>query len=148
MTKIFLTREQILNVPLRIEEIEVPEWGGSVFIREMTALEVEQNGKYIIKANGKPDYSKAMQIPTRQCVKQIVDADGKRLFADSDIKRLQQSQSAAISRIATAVRELSGQGDGRGDGVVAKWLEENYPKTWKEYQDETGAVAKAKENFT
>lgn len=144
----FLTKEEIFDVPLKIIEVEVPEWDGSVHVKEMTALQIEQNSGSMIKSNGKPDYSKAVKIPTLQCARQVVTPDGKRMFSESDIKKLQQKQGSAIARISKVVREISGQGENKSDGAVAGWLEDEYPDIWKEYQEKTGAVEEAEENFT
>jgi len=146
--KKFLTKDDIFNVPLRIEELYIPEWDGVVFIKEMTALQIEQDGQFMIKNNGKPDYSKAIQIPTRSCARQVVDKDGNRLFSERDINELRQKHGSAITRISKAVRELSGQGTKAGDSEIAQWLEKNYPETLAEYREETGAIAEAEENFT
>lgn len=114
----FLSRDDILAVPLRTLEVEVPEWGGTVLIREMTAAEVQENGRYLLKPNGKPDFSKAVQVPTRMCARQIVDENGERLFGDADISLLMERHGAAISNIAKAVRELSGMEEGR---ITGRW---------------------------
>jgi hypothetical protein len=146
--KRILTKKDILDVPLRIKEVYIPEWDGIVYIQEMTALQIEQNGRFILKNNGQPDYGKAIQLPTITCVRQVVDQDGNRLFSERDIKELQQKQGGAISRISDAVRELSGQSSKTDNSAVARWLENNYPDIWKEFQEETGAVAEAEANFT
>lgn len=144
----FLSRDDILAVPLRTLEVEVPEWGGTVLIREMTAAEVQENGRYLLKPNGKPDFSKAVQVPTRMCARQIVDENGERLFGDADISLLMERHGAAISNIAKAVRELSGMEEGTDYGALVEWLGEEYPQVLEEYKRSQNPIQAAEENFT
>lgn len=146
-TKKVLTKEDIFSVPLQIQEVDVPEWGGIVYVKEMTALQIEQNAQAVIKNNGDTDYNKAVKLPVIHCIRQVVDADGNRLFSEADTKKLSGKQGGAIRRVAKAVQELSGQG-GKDNDAIVKWLKEERPDILKEYEEETGAVVEAEENFT
>jgi hypothetical protein len=144
----FLSREAIFAVPLRTEEVYVPEWAGSVLIREMTAREVAENGRYVLRNDGKADMGKAVQVPVQMCLRQVVDADGKRLFSDDDAKRLEQMHASAVTRIATAVRKLSGMAEESDNSDLAAWLGEHHPRILEAYQESKNPVTEAEENFT
>lgn len=144
-----LTKDQIFAVPLRTEEVEVPEWGGSVLIREMTAAELQENGRFILKPDGKADMNRAVQVPTRLCARQVVDDHGQRLFSDQDIRQLMELHGAAINRIAKAVRLLSGLEDAEDYSGLVEWMGEQYPAILEEYQEGRGKpIQRAEENFT
>lgn len=113
MAKI-LSREDILSAhDLVTEEVEVPEWGGSVFIRTMTGA--ERNAFELEVVPGVADGSNKMDILNMReklLVKVIVDEDGERMFTDKDIKALGQKSAAALDRlfeVAQRVNRLSAQ---------------------------------------
>jgi len=148
--KTFLTKEAIFDIPLGEEELYIPQWDGKVLIREMTAAQIEQNARNVIKKNGKPDYSKAVAIPTSICARQVINPEtGKRLFTDKDIARLSQKHGSAISQIAAAVNKLSGRGKADKDyESLTEWLEDNHPNVLAEYEADNDPVEQAEENFT
>lgn len=149
MKNMILNREVILATKLRIERLFVPEWGGSVFVKELTAKELEENGIFTIDPRtNKPDISRAAKIPTYMCLKKVVDDQGKRVFNDSDLAQLEQLHGAAVSRIADKVRTMSGlkTGDEKANDL-ADWLTEHYPDIYEEYQAAKNPVEAAKENF-
>lgn len=146
--KVYLTKEDFLGSDLREKEVHIEALDRWVWVREMSAAQVQADGQFVIKNNGKPDYSKAVQIPTRIACRQIIDEpDGKRMFTDKDIATLQQKSGAAITQIANAVREFSGQKKDDGDDAVSEWLGENCPEIPAEYQEES-PVDDAEANFT
>lgn len=144
----FLTKDQIFAVQLRTDEVPIPEWGGSIRIREMTAKEMQENGRFVIRPDGKVDYSKAVQVPVQMCLKMVVDEAGQRLFTDGDIPRLEQMHASAVTKIANAVRKLSGMVDEDDLSGLKAWLEENHPRILEEYRESLNPVAMAEENFT
>ena len=93
------------------EEVQVPEWKTSVWVRSMTLDErdaweasiVETNKGGETKQNHKDFYSKLI-------VKTAVDEQGNRLFEDTDIPRLQKKSARAMGRIFKAAQRLNGIG--------------------------------------
>lgn len=143
----FLTRQAILAVPLRTQEVFIPEWGGSVLVKEMTAKQVADNGRFVLTRDGKADMSKAVQVPVQMCLQQVVDEQGERLFSDADIKHIEALHAGAVSRIAEAVRRLSGVQDTEDNSDLGRWLEETRPDVLAEYRESQGAIKVAEENF-
>lgn len=142
-TNSVLTREQILNAPLRTVIVEVQEWGGSVMVQELTAAEIQANSRAVLRSNGKPDYSKAAKLPAQLCLQKIVDADGKRIFSEKDVVRLEGRHASAITKISKEIRRMSGQQEGN----LEDWLDDNYPDILREYQEENTPVKRAAADF-
>jgi len=104
-----LTREQILAAAdIRREQVNVPEWGGSVWVRGLTAAErdlfdlaatVEQNGRRVVNFE---------QLRARLAAMTIVDENGERLFSDDDVELLAAKSGAAVGRIFDVAMRLSG----------------------------------------
>ena len=93
------------------ETVEVPEWGGSVLVRGLTGKERDQYEACVFQVKGnkaiyRPDYVRA-----RLVAMSVVDAQGTSLFTDSDVVALSRKGAAALDRVFTVARELSGLTD-------------------------------------
>lgn len=92
------------------EQIEVPEWGGSVFVRSITAAErgqIEAAAARFKENKGKDD-SFARNFTVKFAAMAICDEKGDRMFADADLAQLALKNAAVISRIAEVAQRLSG----------------------------------------
>ncbi len=104
-----LTKEQILAASPKLQEVEVPEWGGSVFIRPVT---LEEQGK-LADLGAKHEKSSAA-IRIRHCTLSLLQwtvcaEDGKPLFTGEDLAGLMSKSSAsAFLRLQDAVLKFSG----------------------------------------
>lgn len=102
-----LTKDEILAADdLFTEDVEVPEWGGTVRIRGMTALQLDQWEMRIAKARERG----MTDIDFRaSCVAQcIVDEDGNRVFNIQDVVALSKKSGAVLDRLFDIVRDKSG----------------------------------------
>lgn len=110
-----LTRDAILRaIDLKHTTLDVPEWGGSVRVRGMTAAERDAMLAAVAPGGepGKPaDKFADSQIKAYLCAHCIVDAHGASLFGDDDIALLQQKNPQVLDRIAQQVLRLSGIGE-------------------------------------
>jgi hypothetical protein len=108
-----LTRKFILDQKeLKRVLVEVPEWGGSVWVREMTGKERDEyeGGLMRIHRQGKktqitPNFTNSKARMASMCV---VDENGKQVFSASDVGRLGELSSKALNRIVDVAQELSG----------------------------------------
>lgn len=101
-----LNRDQILQVKdLKFDEIECPEWGGSVRIRSMTGVERDAFEQAIVGSDKKANFN---NIRAKLVAMVSVDAEGKRLFTDADLKALGEKNAAPLNRLFTAAQRLSG----------------------------------------
>lgn len=100
-----LTKETILAADdLPSQEVSVPEWGGHVWVRTMMA--VERDAFELSVMNG--DGINRENFRARLAAATVVDADGARLFDDSDIGPLGKKSAAAMDRIMGVAMKLNG----------------------------------------
>ena len=91
-------------------EVDVPEWGGTVLVRELTAGEVDEMGFSMATPDGSLDATKAKSFRIKAAAWCIVDEDGKSVFTEKDIRELGQKSHSAIERITNAIMEISNIG--------------------------------------
>ena len=91
-----LSKEQILAADdMGLKEVDVPEWGGSVFLRVMTVGERDsyENDWMINKSKGVENFrSKFLQ-------RVLCDEKGELLFTASEIDLLAKKSARVITRI-------------------------------------------------
>lgn len=103
-----LNRSQILSAKdLPIEEVAVPEWGGTVFVRGMNGAERDAFELSVIdqKQRGKVDLN---NIRAKLCALTICDESGERIFSENDVAALAKKSAAALSRVFVVAQRLSG----------------------------------------
>lgn len=100
-----LTRDEILKADdIKTEKVEVPEWGGDVFIRTMSGAERDDFEASLIVGK-KTNLS---NIRAKLCALVIVNDKDKRLFAEKDIFALGCKSAKALDRVFTAAQKLNG----------------------------------------
>lgn len=96
-----LTREMILAADdLKTEPVEVPEWGGSVFVRTMSAGERDRFEAAHLK-------SPERDFRARLAVACVCDEAGKPVFTAEDVPSLSSKSGAALTRIFEAASKLN-----------------------------------------
>lgn len=101
-----LSKDQILGaVDFNFVEVEVPEWGGSVRIRGLSAAERDQ---FEARLGVSQDLT---NMRARLVVSCLVDDDGNRIFKDSEASELGKKNAAVLTRLFDEVRNLSGMSD-------------------------------------
>ena len=93
------------------EEVEVPEWGGSVLVRGLTGKERDQFEASIIVGRGKKRDINMRQMRAKLAAHSMVDEQGNLLFSASDVEALSNKSSAALERVFAAAQKLSGLSD-------------------------------------
>lgn len=112
-----LSRDEILGADdLKREAVEVPEWGGSVYVRALTGTERDSFEESImdIKQTGKSVSAKVILAAMRAklCARCIVGENGERLFSDEDVEALGEKSAAALDRVFTVAQKLNAIGEG------------------------------------
>lgn len=106
-----LNKQDILQARDVVKEmLEVPEWGGTIYIRSISAAErglIEEGAARFKESKGKND-TFARTFTVKMVSMSVCDENGQRLFEDKDIALLQQKNAAVISRIAEVAQRLSG----------------------------------------
>ncbi len=113
-----LTRDQILKADdIALKEIDIPEWGGSIHIRQLNRGEQDahmkrQFGKPSMKQkDGKQEIDSTMQIFGHDAwlvAHGACDEDGKRIFTNKDVAELEKKSGEVVGRIAKEILEHSG----------------------------------------
>ena len=105
----FLTRSAILaaqDTPVRV--VEVPEWGGAVRVKTLTAAERDAFESEVVQRNGRDVRTNTRNIRARMVALTVVDSGGVPLFSVSDIEALGQKSGKAMDRVWAAASELAG----------------------------------------
>jgi hypothetical protein len=101
-----LNREAILSAQdVKDETIDVPEWGGKVRVRAMTAdaRDAMEQAAFMAARDKQPLAGVRARIVAR-CV---IDEQGKLLFSDADIEALGNKSAAALDRIYDVVLRMN-----------------------------------------
>jgi len=112
----FLTKAQILAAAdLTTEVVPVPEWGGEVLVRSLTGAardQYEADFLLIDTSRGKPTYDMDLENARARLVAlSVVDEDGKLLFDDADVFALGEKSAAALDRVYSTAKRISGLSD-------------------------------------
>lgn len=106
-----LNKNAILDASLDTAEVEVPELGGSVLVKALSAKDrnhfsypFASDDKAVVRAN-------TLNMHARLAALCLVDEKGVRLFKDNEIGKLENVNAAALQRIFDKARELSGMAD-------------------------------------
>lgn len=99
--KLLTNAEQILSADdFTYAYVSVPEWGGKVRVRAMTASQRDILSK-AMKDKGESD---AVELAVVMCV---VDEDGNRIFQRQHLAALKKKSTAPLNRIMQKIGELS-----------------------------------------
>lgn len=112
-----LSRDQILgHKKLKQEVVDVPEWEGSVVVRELTANEADAfesmfAGVRPSRNGNEPETPQVRQFRAKLVAMSVIDEAGNRLFSDGDVVALGEMSRAALDRVSTVAMRLSGYSD-------------------------------------
>lgn len=102
-------RSRILQTQdIKREPVEVPEWGVTLYVRGMTGRERDAYEESLVEGRGRKARLRLIGARARMVVMCTEDADGNRVFTDADAKILEQKSAAALERLWTRIRDLSG----------------------------------------
>lgn len=88
----------------RVEPVEVPEWGGTVYVRTMDGLERDN---FDAASLGADDRTNLANYRARLVAATACDADGKLLFTASQALELGRKSSPAIIRVFVAAQQIN-----------------------------------------
>jgi hypothetical protein len=89
---------------LHLEKISVPQWGGDLFVRILTAAERDAFEASV--SGGKR--RNLVNLRARLVVLTACDEKGERLFQDADIEALGKKSAAAMDRVFGVSAALNG----------------------------------------
>lgn len=114
-----LTRDEILGIQdIKTKEIHVPDWDKEICIRKLTR---GQQDEYAKRRFGKASFKQAGKASQQVegsvdifghdawlVAQGVCDENGKRLFTDADVNKLNEKSGEAIGFIAIQIVEFSG----------------------------------------
>lgn len=104
-----LSRADILGADDRpTKRIHIPEWGGDVIIRTITARERDQFEQSLFVQKGNDIIRNADNMRSKLCSLVLVDEDGKNLFSFDEAAKLGQKSAAIIARLFDEAQKLNG----------------------------------------
>lgn len=107
-----LNREDILGMnDIKIEIVSVPEWGGDVYVRNLSGHERDEFEASIVERRGKKQTLNASDLRAKLAAYSICDENGKRLFSESDVRVLTTKSASSLQRVFEVAQRLSGIGD-------------------------------------
>lgn len=113
-----LSKDAILGAEdLKSEEVEVPEWGGSVLVRGLTGRERDDYETSLMVQRGGQMVSDIANARAKLVARCVVDDDGQRVFDNDDIGALGGKSGAALARVFDVAARLSGLGE---DGIAER----------------------------
>ncbi|MFS1524753.1 hypothetical protein ACL7TT_11655 [Microbulbifer sp. 2304DJ12-6] len=102
-----LSKTEILGADdLLYEEVAVPEWGGTVRVRNLTGGERDQFEAYCVSA-GQNGVGGLNKVRATAVSLTVVDKNGERLFTEGDVEALNKKSGAALDRVFTVAQRLN-----------------------------------------
>jgi len=119
MTANLLLRDAILGASdIKTEEVHVPEWGGTVLVRGLTAKQRDEFESGLIETVGKTQRVTMRNARARLAALAIVGEDNEPLFSPADVFLLGEKSGAALDRVFAVASRLSGIGDSDMDELT------------------------------
>ena len=101
-----LTLDQILNInDIETEEVEIPEWGGSVKVKAMSGAERDKYLKMVMGKDGKPDMQK---ILAKLVIMTVVNEENELMFNNGHMDMLNKKSAKALEKISKVSMRLAG----------------------------------------
>lgn len=107
-----LSRDAILGADDRqYDEVDCPEWGGSVRVRSISGAERDRYEESLIQQRGNSRQMNMRNARAKLVALCVVDEQGNRLFSDQDVNALGRKNAKPLDRLWDACRKLSGLSD-------------------------------------
>ena len=103
-----LTKQQILSTSPRLKKVDVPEWGGSVFIRPLTIHEQAKLADLGTKYEKGSVVDRMKNCTLRLVQWSVCDEQGNPLFEAGDLEPLMSKAASAFLRLQDAILALPG----------------------------------------
>lgn len=105
----YLGRDAILKAAaLKTEDVPVPEWGGSVLVRELRGRERDEWEASLAVQRGRQMVPDVANMRAKLAARVIVDSDLEPVFTQQDVAALGELSAAALDRVFEVASRLSG----------------------------------------
>jgi hypothetical protein len=88
--------------------VEVPEWGGTVYLRIMSGAERDAFEDETYRINGKVAELNRKNFRARLLVRCLCNSSGSPLYSPADAAELGQQPADILDRLATMASEING----------------------------------------
>lgn len=107
-----LNKEDILEADdtADLREVEVPEWGGSVYVGEMTAAERDrlEDDTYDLDERGQMSGLSMVGYRARVLALTLRNEDGERVFDYEDWRKIADKAAKPVDRVFEVATEING----------------------------------------
>lgn len=87
-----------------LQRLEVPEWGGHVFVKVMSGAERD---RFELKVQASMDNQSQANVRAALCASAMCSKDGKRLFTDNQVAALGAKSGVALDRVFAVARRVN-----------------------------------------
>jgi hypothetical protein len=104
-----LSRQAILAAEdLKTEDVPVPEWGGTVRVRTISAKERDAFEDSLSVGEGKARKTNIVNLRAKLVGLCCIDEGGARVFTDADLEALGAKSASVVDRIFSVAQRLNG----------------------------------------
>jgi len=108
-----LNKEQIRQAAdIQTQDIEVPEWGGTVRLKSLTGAERDRFEAGVVQGQGRNTTVNMKNLRAKLVAQSAIAEDGSALFTEEDVQWLGEKSAKALNRLFSAAQTLSGLTDG------------------------------------
>lgn len=115
-----LSRDEIIAAiaarKAEVIKVSVPEWGGDVFIRRLSAAEVESSGL-------SAEEVRPTDVAPRVIAMSLTDADAVPIFTEGDVDALADADMAVVARVFAECIKVNGLGSAELDEAIASFTD-------------------------
>jgi len=105
---------------LQTQDVDVPEWGGSVRVRSLTGRERDAFEASMVRGEGKDRKVDLTNMRARLVGLTVIDEVGLRLFKDEEVDLLGAKSGAALDRVFAVAQHLNGLSGADGEELTKK----------------------------
>ena len=103
-----LNKADIFSAKRKLLEVEVTEWGGTVFIRPLTLAQQAKLADNGIKNEDSTVQVRMKDVMLPLILWSVVDENGDRIFDDSDKEKLMDTPASALLALQEKILDNSG----------------------------------------
>lgn len=113
-----ITKDQLLGATastMPTETVRVPELGGTLTVRGLTAAERDRILKDTATGKGRKQKTDIARLRTLLVARTVIGDDGQRMFTDGEAHELGKVRSDVVERVFSVAAKLSGLLDADDD---------------------------------
>ena len=104
-----LNKQDILTVQdCKVVEVNVPEWGGSVFVKVMSGKQRDAWEEFVVAHKDKDGKINTAGLRSMLVATCVCDEFGNALFTDEDIPDIEKKNASVLQRIFDEAAKLNG----------------------------------------